>query len=229
MCEFVLFCVHVYVSCALVGFSTTPHFAAHKNKFTMSRPLKERAARRLLRYKGDQPLPDHAHSVVDMIGYLELWATPERIADGRAAAEKQFQQQQACAKAINDVRMEKYKKGIQVIGKKNFERLVKDMAVMASKEIVVQKTYKIAKSAVNRYKKSREFQDEIKAALKAQKKLTAKQQTMAKIGELTTMLKGELKKLPPNSADLMVEKHGLQAIKKKLDESRKPELMPKWI
>ena len=52
----------------------------------MPRSVHERAARRILRYGSTTPFPEHTQVVCDMIGYLENWATPERIAAGRAAA-----------------------------------------------------------------------------------------------------------------------------------------------
>ena len=54
----------------------------------MPRSVHERAARRILRYGSTTPLPEHTQVVCDMIGYLENWAAPERIAAGRAAAVK---------------------------------------------------------------------------------------------------------------------------------------------
>ena len=48
-----------------------------------------------MRYGSTTPLPEHTQVVCDMIGYLENWAAPERIAAGRAAAVKVHERKQA--------------------------------------------------------------------------------------------------------------------------------------
>ena len=116
-----------------------------------------------------------------------------------------------------------------MMGEKNFEAFVKELALVASKDFLVQKQHKISEAAVKKYKKSTEFKTDTRIGLAAQKKLDAQNETKSNISKLTTMMKTELKRLPPHAVDEMVEKYGLQAIKRKVDEEKKPELRPRWI
>ena len=180
-------------------------------------------------YKGHQPLPDQAQVIVDMVRHLENWSTPERIAEGQAAALAVFQRQQERAKAEIEQTKEKYRQGIALIGKKNFAKLVKDMALIASRDFLVYKTDKIAESAVQKYKRSRQFKEDVRRYKNVQKQMDAKNKIISKIGKFATKMKGVLKKLPPKAAEVCVEKHGLQAMKRKLEESQQAERRPLWL
>ena len=182
-----------------------------------------------MRYRGTTPLPEHSQVVCDMIGYLENWATPERIAAGRAAAVKLHERKQAKEKKKLEKRMERYKKGVNMIGKKNFENLTRDIAMLVCAEMLVTKQYKISEMAVKKYKKSTQFKLDYQEAKQAQKKLDAKNQTMAKIGKMNTGIKAELKKLPPEAMERMVVKYGLHELKRVIEEDKLPERRPRWL
>ena len=185
-------------------------------------------ARRILGCRGNSPLPEHIQAVCDMIGYLENWATPERIAAGRSAALKMHVRMQAKEKEKLEKKMEKYKKGVNMIGKKNFENLTRDIATLVCKEMLVTKQYKISEMAVKKYKKSTQFKLDQQVAKQAQKKLDAKNETMAKIRRMTTGIKAELRKLPPEAKERMVEKYGLHELKR-VEYWWLPEKRPRWL
>ena len=125
--------------------------------------------------------------------------------------------------------MERYKKGVNMIGKKNFENLTRDIAMLVCAEMLVTKQYKISEMAVKKYKKSTQFKLDYQEAKQAQKKLDAKNQTMAKIGKMNTGIKAELKKLPPEARERMVVKYGLHELKRVIEEEKLPERRPRWL
>ena len=135
---------------------------------------------------------------------------------------------QAKEKEKLEKKMEKYKKGVNMIGKKNFENLTRDIAMLVCKEMLVTKQYKISEMAVKKYKKSTQFKLDYQVAKQAQKKLDAKNETMAKIRRMTTGIKAELRKLPPEAKERMVKKYGLHELKR-VEYWWKRERRPRWL
>ena len=164
-----------------------------------------------------------------MIGYLDEWATPQRIAEGKEAAKALLSRQQALRKEELGKRKKKMEEGISLMGKKNFEALVRDLATMACKDWIANHSYKISKAAVKKYKRSKDFQADVQKAKMQQKKTTEVKAMRSAVGKKMAQVKKLLSKLPESEQDQVVQQHQLQGLKPKMEEAKLPERRPCWI
>ena len=164
-----------------------------------------------------------------MIGYLDRWATPQRIVEGKEAAKALLSRQQALRKEELMKRKKKMEEGISLMGKKNFEALVRDLATMACKDWIANQSYKISEAAVKKYKKSKDFQADVQKAKMQQKKTTEAKAMRSAVGKKMTQVKKLLSKMPESEQDQVVQQHQLQGLKRQMEETKLPERRPRWI
>ena len=118
-----------------------------------------------------------------MMSYLDEWSTPQRIAEGKEAAKALLSRQQALRKDELVKRKKKMEEGISLMGKKNFEALVRDLATMACKDWIANHSYKISEAAVKKYKKSKDFQADVQKAKMQQKRTTEAKAMRSAVGK----------------------------------------------
>ena len=80
------------------------------------------------------PLDSMSPVVVQMCKYVEHWATPSLVAEGRSAALKMLERQRKAQQEKVDKQQQRFQKGIGVMGKKNFEQMVKEAGILPGEE-----------------------------------------------------------------------------------------------
>ena len=188
----------------------------------------ERVAAALLK-RGPCSLDKTSQVLAQACSHLEGWSTPERVAAGCSAAQPMFERERERAKATVDMRKAYVQEGIDAMGSKVFNALVKDAATLVAKDYIMQHSDKIAKAAVKKFKKSQEYQMELQAARMEQKKTCEVTKSIVKINRMATKIKGEMKRLSGPHQDQVVLKHGFQELHVQMKKAAEPERRPRWI
>ena len=115
------------------------------------------------------------------------------------------------------------------MGKNVFQAIVKEAGVHIGKTYVMARSMDIADSAIKKFKKSKEYQDEIQAAMQRGKQKEKAKQKEMKMQKAMAKVKKQLKGMDSQQQKTAVEKYGLQAVKKGIDSHIPRDLRPRWV
>ena len=156
------------------------------------------------------------------------WKGPALAAAGQAHIQK-LQEQLAKDKNYVEYKKQVYAAGIEAMGKRSFESLIKDAAMVTAKQYIMKHTEKIQAAAIAKFRKSVQYQTELQQAKLQQKAKDKEQERQRRLGKVINKMKKELKGMKGEEQSKAIEQYGLQKIKDDSDALALPELRPKWV